>query len=54
MPPRFPAPPLKVKEPKTLAHTFTNQYYSALPKYGDVFGKHFIPSGVAVPKLNVS
>jgi hypothetical protein len=54
MPLRFPAPPLKVKEPKTVAHTFTTPSYSAIPKYGDVFGKHFIPSGVDVPKLNVS
>ena len=54
MPSRFPAPPLKIKEPKTLAHTFTTPSYSVLPKYGEVFGKHYIPVSQDVPKLNVS
>lgn len=54
MPRGFPKPPLKVKEPKTVAHTFTTPSYSALPKYGDVFGKHYIPVSQDVPKLNVS
>jgi hypothetical protein len=54
MPSRFPAPPLKVKEPKTLAHTLVTPSYAALPKYGEVFGKHYIPIYQDVAKLNVS
>jgi hypothetical protein len=50
----FPAPPLKIKEPKTIAHTFVVPSYSAIPKYGDVFGAHFIPSKVKIPSLNIS
>ena len=50
----FPAPPLKIKEPKTVAHTFVVPSFSALPKYGHVFGGHYIPVKVDVPKLNIS
>lgn len=47
-------PPPKITEPKTVAHVFTTPSYSAIPKYGDVFGKHYIPVDVSVPKLNIS
>lgn len=47
------APPI-IKEPKTVAHTFVAPSYSAIPKYGDVFGAHFIPSKVKIPNLNIS
>jgi len=50
----FPAPPLKIKEPKTTSSVLTVPSYSAIPKYGDVFGGHYVPTKQNIPKLNVS
>jgi len=47
------SPPV-VKEPKMACQPFVTPAYASLPKYGKVFGKHYIPIKVNTPKLNVS